>query len=822
MANPPSAMTRAATETLRKIAANPPGADQLALALRHLAKWRSAVIGNTLANLTGTSVLSGPFKGMDYAVSTSEGSRSARLIGAYEASLAPIIEQIIARSYDLVIDIGSAEGYYAVGLARRMPNARIIARDDNPRAQSLCRALATANGVADRVQIGGRMTHADFAVCTTTRSVVICDIEGAERALLDPTLAPGLLSADMLVEVHDCFQPGLSAVITQRFAATHDILRIDRLLDDQGLPDWMQNLSDLDRLIALWEWRVGATPWLWMVRKTPALRRNAVIRYLQDGYDPVTKGINGRRVAGASFLKGYLRHADTAEFVMLSLKPNELTPVRALVADVRPDVPLRHLSMLRPSGIAKLGTLFNPSPNIAAEAWRRAAYGTGAWSICGITHTTSTAMIMQGFYDLRMAPVMPWDAVICTSKAVQTSVNFQMDLIDAHMIRHLRSQPPPRPMLPVIPLGIHCDDFVPDVAAGQSLRARLGAGPDDVIFTTLARLTPHEKFDPLPIYLAMQAAQRQLPGTKLHIAFCGIFRDGFSRDVFEKGASKLMPDVGFVLLDGADETDRKAALSGSDVFMFLIDNIQETFGLAPIEAMAAGLPLLVSDWDGMRDTVTPDVGFRITTRTLPAGHLAQEALRYLGGIDQYAQYISATAAMTEIDMPELTARIVQLAASPDLRRAMGAAGAARARTVYDWAQIIPQMQDLWGEQDSLRSANPAQSIHYAPESVPIAPSPTALFASYPTEQVTFADTRFIAADLTHRMALAEVLALRNFEALKRVFAPPENISAVLAAVTATGIDGAGLAQIATSARLKRQATERILIWLLKYDFIRRV
>ena len=358
-------------------------------------------------------------------------------------------------------------------------------------------------------------------------------------------------------------------------------------------------------------------------------------------------------------------------------------------------------------------------------------------------------------------------------------------------------------------------------AAGQALRARLGAGPQDVVFTTLARLTPHEKFDPLPIYLAMQAAAQQLPGQKLHIAFCGIFSDGYSRAVFERGAARLMPDVGFALLDGAQEADRKAALSGADVFLFLIDNIQETFGLAPIEAMAAGLPLLVSDWDGMRDTVSPDVGFRVTTRTLPARHLAQEALRYQGGIDRYAQYIAATAAMTEIDMPELTARILDLARSPDLRRRMGAAGVARARQLYDWAQIIPQMQDLWGEQDALRRVNAAQSLLYAPEGLPIAPSPTALFASYPTQQVSFAKTRFIASDLTQRASLADLLALRNFAALARVFAAPNRIAAVLAAVTAAGKDGVGLANIATSAGLSPQATERILIWLLKYDYVRR-
>ena len=546
--------------------------------------------------------------------------------------------------------------------------------------------------------------------------------------------------------------------------------------------------------------------------------RNAAIWYAQDGFDPAKKGINGRRVAGESFLKGFLRHAVVDEFVMLAKSPDEVAPVRALAAELRAEVPVRHVGLLRPPMIAPLTTLFFPSPNFTNESWRRAPYGTAAWSICGITHTTSTAAVMQGFYDLRMGPVMPWDAVICTSKAVYDSVTFQMDLIDAHMRAHLAATPPPRPMLPVIPLGIHCADFVPDVVAGQQLRARLGAGPDDVVFTTIARLTPHEKFDPLPIYLAMQAAQRQLPDRKLHIAFCGLFRDDYSRRVFTEGAAKLMPDVGFALLDGANAADRKSALSGADVFMFLIDNIQETYGLAPIEGMAAGLPLLVSDWDGMRDTVTPDVGFRITSRSLPPQHLAQEALRYQGGIDSYVQYCASTSAMTEIDIPELTARILDLARNPDLRKRMGAAAARRARNQYDWAQIIPQMQDLWMLQDAMRSAAAPSARRYPAEGLPIAPSPTALFGGYPSERANFVDTRFFASDLAGRAGLADVLAVRNYQGLKRMFASPDHIAAVLAAVAA---GSAGLAGIAAATGLKAQGVERILIWLLKYDFIRR-
>ncbi|MES2664648.1 MAG: hypothetical protein V4712_01020 [Pseudomonadota bacterium] len=266
-ARPPeaSALTLAATQRLRELAGQDPGFGPLTSALRHLAKWRAAVLENTLVAQSGQVVLSGPFQGMTYDVPASEGSRTARLLGVYEASLAPVIEAIIARAYPLVIDVGSAEGYYAVGLARRMPGARVLARDENPKAQVLCATLAAHNRV--QVDIGGRMDHADFALCADQPTVIICDIEGAEGALLDPVAAPGLIHADILVEVHEGMQPGLLALLQARFAATHRITRLDRRLDDSALPDWAERLSDLDRLLLLWEWRATPTPWLWMERQ---------------------------------------------------------------------------------------------------------------------------------------------------------------------------------------------------------------------------------------------------------------------------------------------------------------------------------------------------------------------------------------------------------------------------------------------------------------------------------------------------------------------------------------------------------------------------
>lgn len=264
MAGTPTSLTRAATDGLMRILQGDPTPKRLNAALRHLAKWRSAMLENTLVATSGPMVLDGPFKGMIYDQRAAEGARVARLLGSYEASLQPLLERLFTRNYTTVIDIGCAEGYYAVGFARRMPTARILARDTSELAQNLCSQLAVANGVADRVDVGGFFAHSDFDLCLTQRSLVLCDIEAAEGDLLDPIAAPGLTRADILVEVHEGMRPGLLATLTARFTPTHKITRIDRALAPDRLPPWAESLSDLDRLLLLWEWRAAPTPWLWM------------------------------------------------------------------------------------------------------------------------------------------------------------------------------------------------------------------------------------------------------------------------------------------------------------------------------------------------------------------------------------------------------------------------------------------------------------------------------------------------------------------------------------------------------------------------------
>lgn len=215
-----------------------------------------------LLKFFGGRVPSGPFVGMAYDGSCCEGWYLPRILGCYEQELHADIEKLAQRPYDCVLNIGCAEGFYAVGLALRLPSAVVHARDVNPYAQEACRRLAAANGVAERVTIGGLFQGADFANFADKRTLLVCDIEGAEEALLDPVAYPALAAMDVLVELHDCYRPGLSEKIQAHFAATHD-LRIIPNADSRDLSPVLLNagLTTPEWRLALNEFRAGPTPW---------------------------------------------------------------------------------------------------------------------------------------------------------------------------------------------------------------------------------------------------------------------------------------------------------------------------------------------------------------------------------------------------------------------------------------------------------------------------------------------------------------------------------------------------------------------------------
>lgn len=255
----------------RRIAKWPesPGMGELNDLLRLLGRWRSQVLANTFIAHHGARVLGGPFAGMEYLSAATEGALIPRLLGTYESELRPHLQAFADQGLDCVIDVGCAEGYYAVGLARMMPEATVHAYDIAEPARRACADLAARNGVSGRVIIGGEFTPDGFQAFASRRVLVMVDAEGAEVDILQPALSPALAGMNLIVETHDIYRPGALAAMIERFAPTHDIVRVDQQPKVFELPDWLQALPHLDQLLAVWEWRAQPTPWLVMTPKDP-------------------------------------------------------------------------------------------------------------------------------------------------------------------------------------------------------------------------------------------------------------------------------------------------------------------------------------------------------------------------------------------------------------------------------------------------------------------------------------------------------------------------------------------------------------------------
>jgi hypothetical protein len=225
---------------------------------------RARALTNGLRLLTGDKVCGGPFKDMVLTNDALIAYQAPLLLGCYEHELHPFFEDAIAKNYARILNIGCSVGYYAVGLARRMPTVVIEAFDIDEVARNKCQEMARVNGVEDRVHISGEFFGKDFEKYADKKTLVIMDIEGAEKELLNPEAFPSLRKMDVLVELHDFGDPTISKTILPRFEPSHTIEIIKNRTSlpdvDKLLPE-SYHLDPYDHMLLGWECREGKTPW---------------------------------------------------------------------------------------------------------------------------------------------------------------------------------------------------------------------------------------------------------------------------------------------------------------------------------------------------------------------------------------------------------------------------------------------------------------------------------------------------------------------------------------------------------------------------------
>ena len=553
---------------------------------------------------------------------------------------------------------------------------------------------------------------------------------------------------------------------------------------------------------------------------------NPVIYYHPEAYTTSGPKLMGRNAAGESFLRGFLSYSHSTEFWAQVQKPEHGQHFAAQIKAQGRSEPVRAVVPTNLGALAQPGLVYYPGPGIGLHAFQRgmAAGSHTAWSLCGITHTTSSAGAMDAISELITAPVQPWDAVICTSTAVKDNVNRLLQAQVNMLKERLGVSKLVLPMLPVIPLGIHTQDFVFSDAQKNKARQTLKADINTLVVLFMGRLSFHAKAHPLAMYQALQKAALAVKasGKKIKLVECGWHANEFIEKAYRDASLQACPDVKVVTLDGRKPEDRETAWAGADVFCSLSDNIQETFGIVPIEAMAAGLPVVVSDWDGYKDTVRHEVdGYRIAT-TLPEPGLATDlALRHALEIDTYDMYCGHTCSLVSVDIDQAAQAFVKLFESSTLRQTMGAAGRQRAQEVYDWKTIIGQYEALWAEQDRVRLAAiaqtpPAKLAHPWPARM----DPFYAFASYPTQ--TLNPSTVLSLDDPHleaataRIKSYQAMAMVNFA--KWVLPTDAEIAAVLNQAALGPQPALDLVQHIDNAR--KPFVFRTLAWFLKLGVLK--
>ena len=179
-----------------------------------------------LERQTGMRVAQGPFRGMKLVNAAFGSSLMPKMVGTYELEIQQDIEDLLGNNYHYFLDIGAAEGYYAVGMAMRFAarETKTLAYDIASESAVAVKQAADSNGVLGKIEMRDLCRYCDFEIAKTGRTLVICDIEGAEKDLLNPDAAPGLLLCDIVVEVHDGpNRHEIRKLLMHRFRDSHHI-----------------------------------------------------------------------------------------------------------------------------------------------------------------------------------------------------------------------------------------------------------------------------------------------------------------------------------------------------------------------------------------------------------------------------------------------------------------------------------------------------------------------------------------------------------------------------------------------------------------------
>ncbi len=545
--------------------------------------------------------------------------------------------------------------------------------------------------------------------------------------------------------------------------------------------------------------------------------KNATIYFDPDNSDALDR--NDREADDEGFLRGFLSHADVDAFHFFNAAGRPIAGLEALIARIeQPTKPVNWINRRGRQALADPGCLYRQSPSLAGEAWARRPLGPARYSLCGLVPPLARMTVMDRLAELAIAPLEGWDALICTSRALRASVEAELAAVRDDLTRRLGATRLPHPELTTIPEGVSAGEFKRSQAHRQAWRELLNIPPTAVVALHAGRLSVTEEGNPAVMAMVLERAA-QATGIDIYWVVAGWGATKELSDEFHQKTRSLCPSVHYRPVDGRPPEARFSIWSVADFFIAFPDNIEGRCGLTATEAMAAGLPCVVSDWGSHRDIVRHEIeGFRIPIYSPRPGLGRDLAFAHANQWVTPEHYLASAAQMTSIDLRLASEAVSALVSDRALRDRLGAAALQRAVSTFDWSVVIPQYQALWAELAQRRQAAQTQKVPGAPiVDNPRRLDPFRLFAGYPTQALRVEDAIMVTPGLD--WAGARTILNRPLAAIGRSALPSIEEAEHAFAYIAAHPQATIAEVVAQFPPPRRSFVERGLLWLVKFGLL---
>lgn len=443
-------------------------------------------------------------------------------------------------------------------------------------------------------------------------------------------------------------------------------------------------------------------------------------------------------------------------------------------------------------------------PCLDRLSYVRARFSPSVFPITSVSYGFGGSVSLWEFFArLALTPTLPCDAVICSSAASQQAFASSLEQVRAALGELGLRGLPDAPQMPILPLGIDAQAFRP--RDKRDVRYLLNLPQDKTLLLSFGRLEHIGKADLGPLLLVLRELLQEY-GETISLVLAGAL-DGNEKAYLERMIEGAGVTKHVYVRGNPTFSEAPLYYSAADIFVGLSDTVQESFGLAPLEAMASELPVVVADWSAYRETVIDaQTGYRVPT----LWGRCEGDWSTMSPLNPWQSEARHTAEEVSVDVRELKHALGRLLNDPQQRQRMGAAARRHVEANYTWRVIVPRYQSLWEE-----LAEVASTLQPDPRpSVPsMASRPFDTFGHYATHHV----------DESMRVTASQRDVTTLWPSLSQSSLSPQLLEQVMDRVRGKIVRLSDLQQnLAEAAGVVPEETLRSILWLFKFDFIKLV